>query len=375
MKSARLLCGSLLALVAAIPLRAEPSFTSPGLPPTRMDDQGRLLEDWGAFGVQVEGSSPTSPACVSSIKLEGQVPAVQAQSQYGPVTLTVTAFRGPAWPSGLDVLTATVKETAGQETSVQLSLVLPETVRLGLRSITIGDRAVVTLPAETRMSQATRDWGWADDAVAMPGWGRPVGDCDPAFRNIRAGMGGVPILYRFKVGPKAKVNAVLGFCESFCANPGDRPLICRVEGASVQQVDPVARWGQHHAGALLFAAEDANGDGLLEIAVLPKPGAPDQNPILNAIWLFSPENKPNLPDVIAGKMNAAALRYVSVGGPNDQSFYAGGRVEYTLKLLPHATEELTFLVACPGASLPAPGQSTWTPQKLRQAAAAAWRDW
>lgn len=125
----------------------------------------------------------------------------------------------------------------------------------------------------------------------------------------------------------------------------------------------------------MFAAGDANGDGTLDVAVLPKPGAPDQNPILNAIWLFPADASPSLEQVIAGKLNAVALRYIAVGGSNDQSLYAGGRVEYDLKLPAHAMQELTFLVACPGGSVPPPDQTAWTSEKLRQSAAKVCRDW
>src|ERR1019366_3675553 len=176
----------LLVLVVASRLQAEVSFTSPGLAPTHMDDQGRLVEDWGSITVNVArtGLPATAPASVQSIKLDGFIPAAQAQSRCGTVGLTVTAFRAPVWPGGLDVLTVRVAETAGQETPVQLSLALPETVHLGLKTVPLGGRAVLGLPAGTRVSQATRDWGWADDAVAMPGWAQPSVDCDPAFRNI-----------------------------------------------------------------------------------------------------------------------------------------------------------------------------------------------
>ncbi len=367
----------LLALFFALQLRAEVTFTSPGLPPTRMDDRGRLLEDWGTIAVNVAGSGLPSNAPVSlqSLKLDGLIPAAQARSSYGTVELTLTAFRAPAWPAGLDVLTVRLAETAGQETPLQLSLTLPETVHLGLKTVTLGGRAVLGLPAGTRVSQTMRDWGWADDAVAMPGWGRPAVECDPAFKNIRAGMGGVPILYHFKIDPKARATVVLGFCESHCTQPGQRPVLCQVEGAPLQEVDPLARWGRHQPGAIPFAASDANGDGTLDISILPKLGAPDQNPILNAIWLFPADASPNLREVIAGKLNAVASRYVAVGGGNDQSLYAGGRVEYALKLPAHATQELTFLVACPGGSVPQPDQTAWTPEKLRQSAAAVWRDW
>ena len=349
----------LLALLFASRLQAEVAFTSPGLAPTRLDDQGCLVEDWGSITVNVAGAglSTTAPATVQSIKLDGLIPAAQAQSRYGTVALTLTAFRAPVWPAGLDVLTVRLAETAGQETPVQLSLTLPETVRLGLKTVTLGGRVVLGLPAGTSVSQTTRDWGWADDAIALPGWAKPAVDCDPAFKNIRAGMDGVPILYHFKVDPRAKLNVVLGFCESHWSQAGQRPVICQVEGAPPQEVDPLARWGQHQPGAVVFAASDANSDGTLDVSVLPKPGAPDQNPILNAIWLFPAGASPNLEQVIAGKLNAVALRYVAVGGDNDQSLYAGGRVEYALKLPAHATQDLTFLVACPGSSVPPPDQT------------------
>jgi hypothetical protein len=365
------------ALAFATALQAEVTFNSPGLGATRMDDQGRLVEDWGTITVTVAGTglSATAPAKVQSLKLDGTIPAAQAQSRCGAVILTLTAFRSPVWPAGLDVLTVRLAETSGQETPVQLSLALPETVHLGLKTVTIGGRTVLGLPAGPKVSQAMRDWGWADDAVALPGWAKPVVDCDPAFKNIRAGMGGVPILYHFKVDAKSKVKVLLGFCESHWSQARQRPLICQVEGAPTQEVDPLERWGQHRPGVAVFAASDVNGDGTLDVSVLPKPNAQDQNPILSAIWLFPAGTTLNLEQVIAGKLNAVAQRYVAVGGSNDQSLFAGGRVEYALKLPAHATQELTFLAACPGSSLPSPDQTAWTIEKLRQSAATVWRDW
>ena len=124
----------LLALLFAAQLHAEVSFTSPGLPPTRMNDQGSLVEDWGSITVNVAGAGlpATAPATLQSLKLDGFIPAAQAESRYGTVALTLTAFRAPVWPAGLDVLTVRLAETAGQETPVQLSLALPEAGRLGL---------------------------------------------------------------------------------------------------------------------------------------------------------------------------------------------------------------------------------------------------
>jgi len=367
----------LLGLAATARGLPDVPLASPGLAPSRLDAQGRLVEDWGALEVKLTGEGLTAPAAidVQAVKLDQLIPAAQARSQHGPVACTLTVYRAPAWPAGLDVLTVRLEETSGRDTPLQLSLGLPENVRLGATTVSVGGRTVAALPSPPNLKQTMREWGWVDDATALPGWARPEGECDPAFRNIRAGLGGVPIHYRFAVEPRASFNVVLGFCESFWSQPGQRPVVCEVEGAKRQAVDPLAKWGQHKPGALLFAARDENGDARLDVSVLPHPGAPDLNPILNVIWLFPPGSPPNLEQVIAGKLNSLAARYVDVGGDNDQSLYAGGKVEYSLTLPAKGAQEMTFLVACPGASAPMPERTAWTPAKLRQAAVEVWRDW
>jgi hypothetical protein len=187
-------------------------------------------------------------------------------------------------------------------------------------------------------------------------------------------MGGVPIVYRFAVPKKGSAQVVLGFCESHWGEAGQRPLVCKVEGAAPQEVDPIAKWGRHKPGALLFLAQDENEDGRLDVCVRPQPGAKDRNPILNVIWIFQPDLKLNLEHVIAGQLNAAALRYVDVGGKADQSLYDSNVLEYQVALPPSGAQEMSFIVACPGASAPNPGRTAWTPEKLLQAAKEIWRE-
>jgi hypothetical protein len=382
------LIASGLALPLTAMLAADVQFTSPGFAASSMDAQGWLVEDWGALDLKiglvsgtgilpVESNKLEAPSHfeVQAIKLDEVIPAAQARAQHGPVRVIRTAYRAPVWPSGLDVFTVRLEETEGREQSVQLSLALPESARLGSRTVSIGSRAVVALPANARASQSRRDWGYDDDATALPGWGGPAVECDPAFRNIRAGLGGVPIHYRFKVEPRAARAVVLGFCESHWETSGQRPMICDVEGAPPQSLDCIVKWGQHQPGALQFAGKDQNGDGELTISVLPQPGAPDQNPILNAIWVFPAGQTPDLAQVIRGRLNAQALHYVDVGGANDQSLHAGGQADYTVKLPANGAQEMTFLVACSGASVPMPESTAWTPEKLRQSAAQVWRQW
>lgn len=364
-----------LAILGKPALIAEVQFTSPGFAPSKMDEHGRLIESWGALELKIVGAEATQPIAVKAVQLDDVLPAAQAISQHGTVRVTRTAYRAPVWPSGLDVLTVRLEETAGRTQSVPMSLLLPEGARLGARTASVGGRAVVSLPADARAAQAKRDWGRFDDSNALPGWGRPAVACDPSFRNIRAGMGGVPIHYRFKVEPNAMRTVVLGFCESHWETSGQRPMSCRVEGAAAQSLDCNAKWGQHRPGALQFAAKDENGDGELEVTVLPAPGAPDQNPILNVIWIFPANVRLDLAQIIAGRHNGQAEHLVDVGGAGDQSLYGGGEMEFVVPLAAQGTTELQFLVATGGGSVPPPESTAWTPAKLRQAAAQVWREW
>ena len=366
-----------VSISTTLALAAEPiSIHSPGFPPSTLDADGQLVEDWGAVGVTLSGEGiAEGPTALQAVMLDGVVPAAQATAARGAVRLIRTAFRAPAFPSGVDVFTVRVEEIRGQAAEVTLGLDLPANAGIGLRTVRLGGRVVLTLPPESLANRPMRDWGYCDEATSLPGWAKPAVACDPAFRNIRAGMGGVPIVYRFAVDPKSKATVVLGLCESHWAAAGQRPLSCRVEGTAAQTVDPVAKWGQHKPGALIFAARDENGDGKLEVVVRAAAGAPDRNPILNAIWMFPAGESPNLERLVSGALSGAAIRYVDVGGENDQSIYPPGKLEYRVRLPAGGTQELTFFVACPDSSAPTPDTSAWTAVTLRRATVEVWRDW
>lgn len=209
----------------------------------------------------------------------------------------------------------------------------------------------------------------------MPGWAKPQGECDPAFANIRAGMGGIPIGYRFRVAPRSQANVVLGFCESHWDRPQIRPLLCLVEGARPLLVDPINQWGRHQPGTLLFTASDTNADGWITVTIKPVPGAHDQNPILNVIWVFPPDKRPNLDRVAKGELNDQALYYVDVGGTKDQPILASQDLRFPMTLPGNGTKELTFCVACPGGSVVTPELTAWTKDDLFRAAKEVWQAW
>jgi hypothetical protein len=368
-----LLCAAGATLAAG----AEPvPLASPGLPAGSMDPLGRLVEDWGTVGVRVSGEGVAeTPWAVEAVRLDDLLPAARAAADRGAVRVTLTAFRAPAFPAGVDVLSVRVEEAKGQAVKVAVALDLPEGVKRGLSTAKVENRLVLSVPRATLHTQQLRPWGYTNEATVLPHWAKPEGPADPAFTSIRAGMGGVPIRYSFQVEPGAKAQVVLGLCEGHWTKARKRPLVCHVEGAGPQEVDPVTEWGTNKPGAIVVRAQDADRDGRLEVSVRPVPGAVDRNTILNSLWLFPPGKPLDPAKVISGELNDKATYFVDVGGPGDQSIYPCDNLEFPLSLAPGEVKELTFYAACPRSDAPQPDQTGWTPQALRQAAAAVWKDW
>ncbi len=364
------------ASAALCAMAGEVTLSQPGFGTSKVDASGRLVEDWGSVGFKLALNGRSEPLTfqVTPTKLNGLVSAASGKGAALGLTVESAAYRAPAFPSGLDVLTLKIANPGASDVTPLLTLDLPAGAVVGERSVAMGGRTVLSLPMAPNVDQEVREWGACDESQPMPGWGSPNVPCDPAFRNIRAGMGGVPIKYRFAVEPREAVTVALGFCESFWAVAGQRVMLARVEGAPRQSVDPVAKWGQHKPGILTFAGRDANGDGQIDVAVIPSSSAGDQNPILNAIWLL-PAGAPADPaTLISGAMNQSAMRFVDVGGPGDQAIYGSGKAEFTVTIPAKGSRELTFIVACPGASVTPPSRSAWSAATLLKAATDVARD-
>lgn len=351
-------------------------FTSPGFPPSRMEADGRLVEDWGSIKPVVEGEGLNiSAGTVRAVHLEDTIPAAVWATEQGPVQVTAVAYRAPVFPAGMDILTVRLQETAGQDRHLTVRLEVDPPAKIGLSVAHVDKRAILALPLETQELLVSRDWGYTVDTTPMPGWAKPEGECDPAFANIRAGMGGIPIGYRFRVAPRTQANIVLGFCESHWDRPEIRPVICLVEGSRPMIVDPIARWGRHKPGVILFTASDNDADGWITVTIRPVPGAQDKNPILNVIWVFPADRRPNLNRVIKGELNDQTLYYVDVGGGRDQPILPSHDLRFPVELSANGTKELTFYVACPGGSVVTPERTAWTTQSLYRAAKEVWQAW
>jgi hypothetical protein len=365
-----------IAAIVLLPIalaRGEVEIRSPGSPPTKVADDGTLLEPWGAVRLQIV--KPESAAISDHRAENAPMPVAVTCFKAGPVILTESAYRAPVWPSGVDVLEAVVANTGDEATKVELELVVPEGMQIGESTGAIGKQPSLALPADLEPIRQEREWGCTDAVSALPGWAKPNVPCDPAFKNISAGMGGVPIRYRFHVEPGSKRTVVLGFCESHHPSAGLRPLVAQVEGTEDRPVDPVAAWGRHVPGVERFDAADANGDGRLEVTVAPHPRASDRNTILNVVWIFDAKTEIDEKKLIAGELSDLAQRYVDVGGENDQLFYKPGNVRFALDLQPKEQQEFFFLLRSPDCrQLPDRSLGLWSRESLRKAAADVWKD-
>jgi hypothetical protein len=363
----------LAVILGTAPAWADVELRSPGLPTSQVAEDGSVIEPWGAVRLRIV--EPPGARLTDHRAEQAPMPVAVTCVEADPVTLTQSAYRAPIWPSGVDVLEAALSNKGEAPTQVQLELVLPDDMEIGERIGSVDGRPSLALPANLQPVREQREWGCVGGVKALPGWARPKEECDPAFRNISAGMGGVPITYRFAVEPGAKRTVVLGFCESHHPSAGIRPVVARVEGADERPIDPVDAWGQHVPGLVRFDATDADGDGRLQVTVAPHPRASDRNTILNVLWVFKPNSPVDEDALLAGRLNDRAERYVDVGGENDQGLYKPGNLKYVFQLKPKEEREFFFLIASPGCpSVPDPSLGLWDETSLREAAAEVWRD-
>ena len=137
-------------------------------------------------------------------------------------------------------------------------------------------------------------------------WAKPPAGLDASLRHIAVHTGG-SIQYELAVPAGATRRVALALCEGWWKETGHRVQVLRVEGAEPKTVDTVADIGQNKAAAFWFDARDANGDGKIEIAVEAAPQAADKNTILNGLWVFPAEAKPDSGALLAGQLNSVAL--------------------------------------------------------------------
>ena len=151
-----------------------------------------------------------------------------------------------------------------------------------------------------------------DAQAGQIGWAAPPPGSDPAFSNVALGMGHA-VHYRFKAKKADQYTVVFGLCEGYYGKPGQRILMLEVEGKPLRTVDMVAEKGRNQPALFSFPARDENGDGWIDVAVAAATNSPDKNTILNTLWVFPGDAKPDQQALLAGRSTWPALAHLDCG--------------------------------------------------------------
>ncbi len=153
-----------------------------------------------------------------------------------------------------------------------------------------------------------------DSGSGIKDWAQPKVACDAAFRDVAVGWNS-EILYRLRAEAGAIYTVVFGLCEGWHAKGGQRILDLNIEGRTRQTIDMAAVHGQNVPAVFAFEAQDQDGDGFIDLEVVPSPGSPDRNPILNVLWVFKgpPESVPPKDQLLSGKFHPEPLAQVNCG--------------------------------------------------------------
>ncbi len=141
------------------------------------------------------------------------------------------------------------------------------------------------------------------------GWAVPRQPCEVAFCNIRVGYG-QPLGFRFPARAGERFTVVFGLCEGWHTNAAQRVLDLRVEGRTRRTVDLVGEFGRNVPVTFAFEAADENGDGWVNLEVAAASGAPDQNSILNRLWIYRAGEAPGETELLAAHGTDRALASV-----------------------------------------------------------------
>jgi hypothetical protein len=145
-------------------------------------------------------------------------------------------------------------------------------------------------------------------------WAKPPAGADPSLQDIAVHMDG-NIAYEVTVPPGASCRVALALCEGWWSEAGKRIQVLRVEGVAPKTVDTVTDLGKNKPGAFWFDAKDVNHDGIINISIEAAPQGADKNTILNGLWVFAANVKPDSEALLSGKLNSLALARLNVTNP------------------------------------------------------------
>jgi len=277
---------------------------------------------------QADGRPLTADTTVRQSVLDGCLPIVASDGRVGGVPVCLTAFaavlpgvgtcdlvRVAAGPCGGDPgsLVLRAEMTAGGELRAE-----------GGRLTSQGRVLLAGVPGEGGPELAAevgrRAAGHLGEYQGVGAfWPRPEGDYSPAFATMCIGWRSQPMTYRFRVEPGKAYVVAVGFWEWHWKERGQRLVETTVDGQAGGVVDTVPV-GPKRPVVAHYAVRDADGDGLLDVTVTAATRAPDQNSILNAIWVFPANSPPDEDALLRGDLDREALAMVDCGSLTDRPF-------------------------------------------------------
>lgn len=157
-----------------------------------------------------------------------------------------------------------------------------------------------------------------DGQLVQRDWARPAEGLDPSLAHIALHYAGT-IHYRIHTAPHDARRVALVLCEGWWNETGRRVQVLQVEGSDPAEVDTVADLGKNKAGAFWFDANDADGDGAIDIRIEAADKARDKNTILNGLWVFHPDAQADSEALLTGKLtphSLASMADATPGGPS-----------------------------------------------------------
>ncbi len=155
-----------------------------------------------------------------------------------------------------------------------------------------------------------------DDGGYLKNWANPSSDIEKSIRNIAVHMDG-SISYELVVPAGESRSIALVLCEGYWKETGRRIQSLIVEGAETKTIDLIEDVGHNEVASFWFNAIDQNLDGKIQLTI--NAAGSDKNTILNGLWVFKSDTKPDHKKLLNGKMNASALadtRKLQHSGPS-----------------------------------------------------------
>ena len=283
----------------------------------------------------IDGEKEVMPDSLDTFRLglvNNRLPAIWGGWQYGGLLYKVSVMTVPDDKNGnYDLYKLEIQNPTDAPLPSKVAAILegPPDMRLEggvVRGLDDAPFLLADAPAESRLK--LRDWGLCDKRAKAYATGPGPGNTEPAVASYRAGLDGLPVVYRVKAEPGKKYVVYLvstphisGYWLENPKQAGD--LVCEyeVEGAPSQALDYIEylRKKSQPLCVRFDDARDQDGDGYIEIRSGVAARSRIKHTRLSVIYVFPEGTRVEDPaTVYSGSMNDRCVWHVDVGSTPEQ---------------------------------------------------------